>query len=396
MQNHRTFARFRWIFIVSLFYLGRAAGQSATTSAPAVAGTNGCRIIGTDTVIAGSIASFTLSSCTSAQWTTSCDSIVAQTPTSVTVSFKPAGCGTVVLSATSGGAAISKAITVLTAPSFSTGAIAGSSQVIAYNGVPAALQIGPAAGGLCGGAITYQWSASTDSIHFSIVSGANAQNYQPGALTTTTWFRRQAGCSASGVVTGSAIKVTVNPPLNMVSINPTTQSINYDQSAAMLSITAPGVGTNIRYQWQSATDPAFATAAIIPGATSGSYSPDSLSATTYYRMLMVTGGDTVCSSPAVVTVLPPLTGGTLLPASQTITTDSLPGLLTCTGFSGGNGLYAFQWYSSPDGTNWSLIPGVQSAGYDPGVLTTTTYYLLQVISNGVPAASTKAVIYVNP
>jgi hypothetical protein len=135
---------------------------------------------------------------------------------------------------------------------------------------------------------------------------------------------------------------------------------------------------------------------MIPGATSGSYSPDSLAATTYYRVLMVTGGDTVYSSEAVVTVPPVLTGGTLLPASQTITTDSLPGLLTCSGFSGRDGLHAFQWYSSPDGTNWSLIPGVQSAGYDPGVITTTTWYMVQVISNGVPVASTKAVIYVNP
>jgi len=397
MQKHWAFVRSLWIFVVSLSFQGRAAAQTvAPSSSPASASTNACRIIGADTVTAGSAASFTLNSCTTSQWTVTCDSIVAQSPGSVTVSFKSGGCGSAVLSAAAGAVTVSKTITVLSAPSFSSGVITAGNQIIAYNRIPAALKMGSATGGLCGGAVTYQWWASTDSIHFSIVSGEKGQNYQPGPLTATTWFRRQAACSASGTVTGSTIKVTVSPSLNAASVNPMSQTINYKGPAAAISVTVPSVAMAIRYQWQSASDPDFATAANISGATSESYLPDSLAETTYYRVLMVTGGDSIYSPPAVISILPALNGGSLLPESQTITTDSLPGLLTCTGFSGGNGLYAFQWYSSPDGTNWSLIPGVQTAGYNPGVITTTTWYQVQVNSNGVPVASTKAVIYVNP
>jgi hypothetical protein len=97
-----------------------------------------------------------------------------------------------------------------------------------------------------------------------------------------------------------------------------------------------------------------------------------------------------------VSVYPVLNAGNISPAAQTVAFDSLPALLTCAGFSGGAGEYSFFWYSSPDGNNWSPVPGVSTAGYNPGSLTTTTLYRVLVTSNGIAVASIGAVINVTP
>ncbi len=141
-----------------------------------------------------------------------------------------------------------------------------------------------------------------------------------------------------------------------VPLNPQTQAVNYNSPPIALSLTIPAAAASVRYQWQSASNPAFNGAAVISGANGSSYSPDSLSSTTYFRAILINNKDSSYSSPAIVTVYPALTAGMLSPASQTVAYDSLPGLLSCTGFSGGNGDFSFQWYSSPDGINWSPVP----------------------------------------
>jgi hypothetical protein len=59
---------------------------------------------------------------------------------------------------------------------------------------------------------TYQWESSTTSATagFSAISGATAEDYTPGALTQTTWFRRvvyASSCSNNS----TAVQITVNP-----------------------------------------------------------------------------------------------------------------------------------------------------------------------------------------
>jgi hypothetical protein len=392
MRQHLVFC----IVTACLIYCEGAAAQSAAPGSPtASSSSQACQLIGADTVNAGSMASYGLTSCTAGQWSLSCGTIVSRSATSITVSFGSGSCSSTVLSATGGSTSgMSKNITILAARSLSAGTIAVPAQTVAYNGMPVSMQVAAASGGLCGGSYTYQWFSSIDSIHFVSIAGATGQNYQPGPLVTTTWYQRQATCSVSGSVNSSTIKVTVKPPLTAVLISPALQTINYNGTVTPLSILA--ADASLRFQWESATDPGFSAPTIITGATSGNYSPDSLSSTTFYRAVFINNGDSLYSSPAVVTVLPPLNAGTLLPATQTISTDSLPELLTCTGVNGGSGIFNFQWFSSPDGNNWTLLSGVQTAGYDPGLLTSTTWYQVQVFSNGIPVASSKAVIYVNP
>ncbi len=375
-----------------LLGLGLAAHSSAQTESAATA----CRLSGTDTVVAGSIASFNLSPCSASSWTVSCGNIVSQAPGSVTVSFA-GSCGSAVITAIGGaGPGAMKTVTVIAAPAFASGIAAAAVQTISYNTIPASLLVAPATGGLCGGVYTYQWLSSTDNINFSVIAGATGQNYQPGPLNATTYFKRQATCQISGTVTTSAITVNVLPSLSGVPLNPATQAVNYNSPPTTLSLTVPASAAGVRYQWQSASNPAFNGATDISGANGSSYSPDSLASTTYFRAILINNKDSSYSSPAIVTVYPALTAGMLSPASQTVAYDSLPGLLSCTGFSGGNGDFSFQWYSSPDGINWSPVPGVITSGFDPGNLTATTWYQVVVSSNGLMITSSSAVINVTP
>jgi len=64
------------------------------------------------------------------------------------------------------------------------------------------------------GTLEYQWQSGTtsESTGFQDVSGATDTIYNPGALTTTTWFRRMAKVTCLATWKASnAVKITVNP-----------------------------------------------------------------------------------------------------------------------------------------------------------------------------------------
>jgi len=356
-----------------------------------------CALSGRDTVVAGSTATFTLSPCSAANWNVSCGTVTAQNANSVTVNFSDASCSTITVAASGGTAVgVKKTISIAAAPPMLPGNIVATTQIIGYKHIPSILQAGPAMGGLCDGNYIYQWFSSTDSISFSPIADATGQSYQPGPMTSTTWFKRQATCSLSGTVFSNPIKMTVAPALPTTILQPSWQAINYPTLPAALSFAPPSNPETIQFFWQASVNPNFSGATIISGANSSSFSPGPLNTSTYYRVILVSGGDSLYSSPAVVAVYPPLSPGSLTPVSQTIANDSLPELLTCVGTTGGSGPYSYQWYSSPDGTNWNPIPGVISAGFNPGTLSATTYFRVLVISDGSMAYSSTALINVTP
>ncbi|MEI7420845.1 MAG: glycine-rich protein, partial [Prolixibacteraceae bacterium] len=70
---------------------------------------------------------------------------------------------------------------------------------------------------------TYQWQNSTDNSTFTNIPGATAATYQPGALITTTYFRRNA-TSGSITLNSIVITLTVNPLPTLVAITGTTST----------------------------------------------------------------------------------------------------------------------------------------------------------------------------
>jgi hypothetical protein len=372
-----------------------AGSARAQTTAPA-ANAASCILAGIDTVTAGSTASFTLGSCAAGNWATSCGKITGQTPGSVTVNFGVSACGSATITATNGGATLAtKKVTVVPAPALTAGTIEVP-LAVNYKQTPHLISAPAAGGGICGGVYTYQWLSSTDNSNFSPIAGAIGQNYQPGPLTATMYFKRQTNCSGTLLFTSNTVMVAVYPPLAGVSLSPVTQSINYHTAPATLTLSPLNGGSGgLSYQWQSSSNGLFTSKVVPGGAGSSSFTPGNLDSTTYYRVALIRSGDTVYSAAAVVTVFPSLNAGNISPASQVLAYDSVPAPLGSQGVSGGNGTYVYRWYSSPDGSNWSLLSGVATPDYSPGGLVATTWFRVVVSSNGLQATSAAAVVNVN-
>jgi len=275
-------------------------------------------------------------------------------------------------------------------------ATASQALTVAHGKIPGPILADAAAGGVGDGVLTYQWFASTDGTTFTPIAGATAQNYQPGPLKTTTWFRRGVSSPAGDSVTAGPVVVTVYPDLTGIPLHPTVQAVNHHGMPGAVTLTMPAFVPPVTFQWQRAYNPSFSDAVNISGATTAGYTPSNLDSTSYYRVLILHKADTDYSSPAVVAVNPPLNPGGLQPASQTVTAGGVSSILTVTGISGGDGNYQFQWYSSSDGASWSPVPGVSTQGYAPGSLRATTWLRVLVSSNGISLPGNSALITVNP
>ena len=101
----------------------------------------------------------------------------------------------------------------------------GSNQEICEDGTPALLTGDLPVGG--GGNYQYQWFSSTNNFTWNSISGATVQNYQPGPLSVTTYFKREldaANCDA----TSNIVTVTVNPKPVAAITAPASQICVYD------------------------------------------------------------------------------------------------------------------------------------------------------------------------
>ncbi len=305
------------------------------------------------------------------------------------------GNGIVMLSTTS--PTYNPTLNVTVASALTAGTISNPSQNINYNTVPAAINCAAASGGACGSpSYSYQWQESTDNVNFSDISGATGQNLSfSSGLTQTRYYRRKVTeTSSSSTAYTSSATVFVYPQLIAGVVNPASQTINYNNSAGLSSSGVSGGNGSYTYQWQRSSDNVNWT--NISGAVSGSYTAVNLTSSTYFRVAVTSNGITVYSVSALVTVYPQLTGGNISPASANINYNTSPGLLTLGAVSGGNGSFTYAWQSSPNGTSLTPISGATASTYTPGNLTATTYFRVQVTSNGAQAYSSNAVITVYP
>jgi len=88
------------------------------------------------------------------------------------------------------------------------------------------------------GPFAYTWESSTNNTTWTPISGANGINYQPGALTATTYYRRKTENLPCSVISNT-VAITVNPLANGAISGPTA-ICQYD--AAMVTFT-PSAGT---------------------------------------------------------------------------------------------------------------------------------------------------------
>jgi len=286
----------------------------------------------------------------------------------------------------------SESIKITVYSPFSAGAISGA-QTICYNDTPTALSLKTEASG-GSGTYSYQWEGSSDGSIFSVLSGATGKSYQPGALTTNTWYRLKVINSCETLYT-NIIKVFVYNQFTPGSIT-AEQAICYNNAPTALSLTteASGGSGSYTYQWEVSTDgSAFSQ---LTGATSTSYLPGLLTANTRYRLKVTNSCVALYTNSVMITVYGAFNPGTIQP-DQTICYNSLPAWINPDAApGGGTGQYTYQWEVSTNGTTWSSISGATSTSYLPGSLTTTTKYRRNTINACSSAYTNVVTISVRP
>ncbi|MCA0427441.1 MAG: PKD domain-containing protein [Bacteroidetes bacterium] len=163
----------------------------------------------------------------------------------------------------------------------------GSEQTICQGQTAATLTGLATSGGT--GTYTYQWEQSTNNIIYTNINGATLSNYSPGALSSSTWFRRITR-SGTCVHISSSVKITVLPSIG-------GNSISADQAYCIGNTSNPITGSSptggdgtFKYQWQRFSGGTWVNAG---GAdTLQNYAPGALSQTTQFRRLVTSN---VCS-----------------------------------------------------------------------------------------------------
>lgn len=107
-------------------------------------------------------------------------------------------------------------VTITVYHQFVVGSISAD-QSISYNTAPNQLDgVAPTGGSI---PYTYQWQSSTDNVTFTNIGAATSLNYQPPALTATTYYQLvQTSASGCGNFTTNKVTITVYPLLEIIDV----------------------------------------------------------------------------------------------------------------------------------------------------------------------------------
>ncbi|WP_205499889.1 gliding motility-associated C-terminal domain-containing protein [Rufibacter psychrotolerans] len=225
------------------------------------------------------------------------------------------------------------------------------------------------------GTFSYFWEMSTSgpASGFVTASGtANTQNYTPGPLTQTTWFRRKV---SSGTVThvSNVVQVTVYATITRNTIS-TNQTVCMGTAPARLVGTQPegGNGT-FSYVWESSTSgPTSGFGTAFGNSTEQHYAPGALQRTTWFRRKIVSGGCAMAESNVIqVTVTapqPPAAQDAYICAGYTATLSAVPGVPGA----------VVEWFDKEEG---GRMLGSGPTFTTPVLKETTTYYVRSVVQN---------------
>ncbi|WP_375436345.1 gliding motility-associated C-terminal domain-containing protein [uncultured Hymenobacter sp.] len=286
----------------------------------------------------------------------------------------------------------SNVVTITVTPALSASSIGSNQPVCAGSAAAPLTSTTPDAGGT--GTFTYQWESSTDNVIWTAIPGATGPTLAPGALTTTTLFRRQVSSGACSTLS-NVVTLTVVPALVAGRIADNQSFCAGGTPNALTSeIPATGGTGTIVYQWETSTDNGI-TWTPVGGATGPTYVPGVLTTTTLFRRQASSGS---ACAPAVsnvvtITVIPALLAGSIGSNQPLLCLGAIPAPLTSTaGASGGTSSYSYQWEFSPNNAAWTPVAGATGPDYAPGPLTTTTYYRRRVTSGSCGPEYTASVL----
>ncbi len=251
-------------------------------------------------------------------------------------------------------------------------------QTINYNNTPALLSGSIPGGGP--GSVSYAWQESSNNSSWSTISGGSTRDYQPGALTQNTYYRRIASYNVCSADTTPAISILVIQNVCVAPLGNNTvsgnQTILSGTTPTLFNGTTPTGGTGVfSFAWEESTDNSSWTA--ISGATDANHQYGVVSQNLYYRRIVSASPCTPSTSNVISVVAEPcsnaITGNTLL-TNQTIASGTAPALVTGNFPSGSPGYYQFAWQSSADNSSWNLITGATTQNYQAGVVYADIWY----------------------
>ncbi|MCF8459257.1 MAG: hypothetical protein K9G46_00905, partial [Flavobacteriales bacterium] len=242
------------------------------------------------------------------------------------------------------------------------------------------------------GTIYYVWLKSLDGgSTYTMISGATSSTYDPGSITQSTWFRR---CSRRGeycsdyVGESNWIKMTVTGTCcsNVTSggtIGVAQSGCSpFDPGLITSSCDPSGGSGTLEYVWLQSTD-GGTNYTVISGASSSTYNPGSITTSTWYRRCSRRAGCTDYvgeSNWLKMTVTGAccdnVTNAGSIGVAQSGCSPFDPANITSVSDpSGGSGTLQYVWLQSTDGgTNYTVISGASSSTYNPGSITTSTWY----------------------
>jgi len=173
----------------------------------------------------------------------------------------------------------------------------GVTETICNNQIPGQLIGAPATGGTgIPGDYAYVWKFSTDNSVFTTVpSGGTGISFQPAALTTTTYYRRDV-ISGACTVSSNSITITVLPLIanNIIS---GTAKVCYSRLPDVITgaVLSGGSGT-YNYFWQQSTDGGIQWNAATGTNNAATYQAPALFAATLYRRTVTSGLNNCCTN----------------------------------------------------------------------------------------------------
>ena len=261
---------------------------------------------------------------------------------------------------------------------------------ICYDSIPSTFFIATLASGGGGeNPYTYQWEKYNNiSAQWDSVSIGN--NYNPGPLTESTYFRVSTlsdyGC---GPVFSDSIYVKVWDPLQSGSLI-SDITICYNTSPGIIEFQTgqgpAGANNNYNWAWEDSSATTQSWNVVVPLGPSNSFTSPNLSEDTWYRALVVSqeGCGSIYTHPMKVTVLANFIPGSINTTHDICSGETADTLRFVLGTNTGGDstvLNNYQWQQSSDNLSFiNCTSPSDSDKYFPGAITDTTYFRL-IIKN---------------
>ena len=241
----------------------------------------------------------------------------------------------------------------------------------------------------------YKWQRSTTAATgpWATVQAysTTATGYNPGAVSTTTYYRRIDSSGACLAVPTNVLKIRVN---NKALFSPITTAVrdtlcageNFQLTGHVNTTTQPSLNGGYYYSWRKIQG-GVSTIVAAPSATLSPYpatvAPAVLADSgTYYLIVQDGAGASLCKDSVKISIhinQGPVAKG-LIQSHQEICLNTAASVLTevSAGAGAAGGPLSYQWYSTKDTTGIPVltkIAGAQASCYNPGTPVTSNYFV---------------------